>query len=30
MEGGLVVTSLEGGLWCSSGRIVLDKGLDEI
>ena len=30
MEGGLVVRSLEGGLWCLSGRMVLDKGLDVI
>ena len=30
MEGGLVVRSLEGGLWCPSGRMVLDKGLDVI
>ena len=30
MEGGLVVRSLEGGLWCPSGRMVLDKGLDDI
>ena len=30
MEGVLVVSSLEGGLWCPSGRMVLDKGLDEI
>ena len=30
VEGGLVVRSLEGGLWCSSGRMVLDKGLDVI
>ena len=30
MEGGLVVRSLEGGLWCPSGRMVLDKGLEMI
>ena len=30
MEGGLVVRSLEGGLWCLSGRMVFDKGLDVI
>ena len=30
VEGGLVVRSLEGGLWCPSGRMVLGKGLDEI
>ena len=30
MEGGLVVRSLEGGLWCASGRMVLDKRLDVI
>ena len=30
MEGGLVVRSLEGGLWCPSGRMVLDKGLEVI
>ena len=29
MEGGLVVRSLE-GLWCPSGRMVLDKGLEII
>ena len=28
MEGVPVVRSLEGGLWCPSGRMVLDKGLD--
>ena len=30
MNGGLVVRSLEEGVWCPSGRMVLDKGLDEI
>ena len=30
MEDGLVVRSLEGGLWCLSGRMVLDKGLEII
>ena len=30
VEGGLVVRSLEGGLWCPSGRMVLDKGLEII
>ena len=30
MEDGLVVRSLEGGLWCSLGRKVLDKGLEVI
>ena len=30
MEGVLVVRSLEGSLWCSSGRMVLDKGLEII
>ena len=30
MEGGLVVRPLEGVLWCPSGRIVLDKGLEVI
>ena len=30
MEGGLVVRSLEEGVWCPSGRMVLDKGLDVI
>ena len=30
MEGGLAVRSLEGCLWCPSGRMVLDKGLNVI
>ena len=30
MEGGLVVRSLEGRLWCLSSRMVLDKGLEII
>ena len=30
MEGVLVVRSLEGGLWCPSCRMVLDKGLEII
>ena len=30
MEGVLVVRSLEEGLWCPSGRMVLDKRLEII
>ena len=30
MEGGPVVRSLEGGLWCPSGGMMLDKGLEVI